>query len=168
MAAVQAFQRANGLTANGVATPATQAKLFNTPASSSGTTTKLEWFDYGYNLINQYPNVSIYDLNSGVTWNAKYINGRNHADVVPASQTDANKLVAYNITGDWHRRPVIVTINGSKFAGSMYAVGHGTTNYVSWFSGVMCIHFTGSMTHGSDKVDEDHQAAIDDALNSGL
>ena len=65
------------------------------------------------------------------------------------------------------RRPVLVTINGVQYAGSMYAVGHGETSYCSYFKGVMCIHFTGSQTHGSQKVDADHQNAIKDALQYG-
>ena len=83
---------------------------------------------------------------------------------MPASAADASKLKANNITGSYVRRPVIVTIAGQQFAGSMYAVGHGTTNFVSYFSGVMCIHFTGSKTHGTGNVDADHQAAINQAL----
>lgn len=167
IAAVKAFQSANGLSATGVATAATQAALYNTSTASSGSTTSLDWFSVGYALINKYPNIQVYDINAGITWSAKYINGANHADVIPASKADATKLTAYSITGSYVRRPVIVTINGSKYAGSMYAIGHGTTNYCNYFSGVMCIHFTGSKTHGSAQVDSDHQAAINSALTSG-
>ncbi|MDR0897150.1 MAG: SH3 domain-containing protein [Oscillospiraceae bacterium] len=167
-AAVRAFQISQGLTANGVASQALQVVLFGgTYAPSGNGTQKLEWFEGGMELIKQYPNVTVFDINSGRTWSAKYINGSSHADVVPASASDAKALVAYNITGSYVRRPVIVTIHGQDYAGSMYAVGHGTTNYVSYFSGVMCIHFSGSMTHGSDKVDKDHQNAIDEALKYG-
>lgn len=171
MAAVKSFQTASGLTASGTADATTQAKLYGTyngtnPDQMRGNVLSLDWFANGYTLINAYPTVSIYDCNTGVTWNAKYINGKNHADVIPASATDAALLTAYNITGSYVRRPVIVTINGTKYAGSMYAVGHGTTSYCSWFSGVMCIHFTGSKTHNSGKVDADHQSAIQYVLTN--
>ncbi len=165
--AVKAFQSAKGLSATGVATPATQAAIFNTSVISTGSTQALDWFSTGYALINKNPNIQIYDINAGITWNAKYINGANHADVIPASKADATKLQANNITGSYVRRPVIVSIAGSKFAGSMYAVGHGSTSYCSYFNGVMCIHFTGSKTHGTGNVDADHQAAITDALKYG-
>ena len=169
MAAVQAFQAANGLTANGVADATTQAKLYGTYTGTNSSAMKgnvysLDWFANGYDLINAFPNISIYDCNTGIMWNAKYINGRNHADIIPASAADAQLLTAYNITGSYVRRPCIVIINGTKYAGSMYAVGHGTTSYCDWFSGVMCIHFTGSKTHTSAKVDADHQAAIQSVL----
>lgn len=171
MAAVKSFQTASGLTASGTADATTQAKLYGTyngtnPDQMRGNVLSLDWFANGYTLINAYPTVSIYDCNTGVIWNAKYINGKNHADVIPASATDAALLTAYNITGSYVRRPVIATINGTKYAGSMYAVGHGTTSYCSWFSGVMCIHFTGSKTHNSGKVDADHQSAIQYVLTN--
>lgn len=168
MAAVKAFQTANSLTANGIADATTQAKLYGkgNAGDMKGNVFSLDWFADGYTLINAFPNISVYDCNTGVTWNAKYINGKNHADVIPASATDAQLLTAYSITGSYVRRPCIITINGTKYAGSMYAVGHGTTNYCSWFSGVMCIHFTGSKTHTSGRVDADHQKAIQSVLTN--
>lgn len=162
--AVMAFQKAKGLSATGIATPGTQAAMFNTSNIAAGSVQSLDWFGTGVTLINANKNIQIFDIQAQVTWNATYINGANHADVVPASKTDADKLKANNITGSYVRRPIIVTIAGSKYAGSMYAVGHGSTSYVSYFSGVMCIHFTGSKTHGSDNVDKDHQSAITEAL----
>ncbi|MCL1796337.1 MAG: SH3 domain-containing protein, partial [Clostridia bacterium] len=163
--AVRAFQASKGLSANGVASPGMQAMLFNTTNIQPGTTTTLDWFAIGNSLLGANKNIQIFDIQAQITWNATFIHGENHADVVPASKTDADKLKANNITGSYVRRPVIVTIGGQKYAGSMYAVGHGSTSYVNYFSGVMCIHFTGSRTHGSNNVDPDHQKAIQDALN---
>lgn len=163
--AVKAFQRAKGMTADGVASSGVQGAIYNTASVPSGSTKSLDWFSTGFSLINANPNITIYDTMVGVSWNAKYINGKNHADIVPASKADADKLKAYNITGSYIRRPVIVNIAGQAYAGSMYAFGHGETSYVSYFHGVMCIHFTGSKTHGTDNVDKDHQAAIQEALN---
>ena len=127
-------------------------------------TQALDWFGAGFDLIKKNKNITVYDVKTGITWKAIYINGRNHADIIPASAEDTIKLANNKITGDYVRRPVVVTIGGTKFAGSMYAEGHGTTNYASYFKGVMCIHFTGSMTHGTQKVDKDHQNAIQEAL----
>lgn len=135
--------------------------------TTSGGTQTLDWYSVGYDLINKYKNIKIYDINAGISWSATYINGKNHADIIPASQADAEKLEKNNITGSYVRRPVLVTINGTQYAGSMYAVGHGETSYCKYFKGVMCIHFTGSQTHGSKKVDSDHQSAIQDALTYG-
>lgn len=128
----------------------------------------LDWFNEGYNLISKNKSVTIYDLNTGVVWSAKYINGSRHADIIPASASDAKKIASSKIVGSYVRRPVIVTIAGTDYAGSMYAVGHGEDSYCDYFKGVMCIHFTGSETHGTKKVDTDHQKAIDVALNASV
>lgn len=166
---VKQYQRAKGMTETGVATRELQAQLYNTSTSTgTGFIQSLDWFATGYNLISANKNVTIYDIPSGISWNARYINGANHADVIPASKADATKLVANNVVGSYVRRSVIVTIAGTRYAGSMYALGHGTTNYCDYFNGVMCIHFTGSKTHGTGNVDADHQAAINAALTSGL
>ena len=132
-------------------------------SSSSGKVHELQWFYDGYNLMNSCSSMSILDCKSGIRWTAKYINGSYHADVIPASAADAAKISG--IIGSYVRRPVIVTVNGTMYAGSMYAVSHGETDYCDYFDGVMCIHFTGSKTHGSDNVDPDHQAAIQTALH---
>lgn len=137
-----------------------------TGSTTSGTQS-LDWYGVGFDLVNANKSLKVYDINTGVSWGATYINGKNHADVIPASQEDSQKLTNNNITGSYVRRPVLVTIAGTQYAGSMYAVGHGDTSYCNYFKGVMCIHFTGSQTHGSGKVDSDHQSAIGDALNYG-
>lgn len=137
----------------------------NVPVTASSKTQSLDWFSEGYSLISANRNITIYDLNSGVVWNARYINGSSHADIIPASLSDTQKITSSKIVGSYVRRPVIVTIAGVDYAGSMYAVSHGETSYCDYFKGVMCIHFTGSQTHGTKKVDADHQNAIKTALN---
>ena len=171
-AAVKKYQRAKGLTADGIAGNGTIRCIFgstsdsggsNNGGSSSGKVQKLKWFNTGYNLMNSISgSFSILDCNTGVTWKAKYINGTSHADVIPASESDYSKIKSF--MGSYVRRPVIVTIGGVKYAGSMYLVAHGDKDYCSYFDGVVCIHFTGSKTHGSGNVDADHQAAIQRAL----
>lgn len=179
-AAVKKYQKARGLTTDGIAGNGTIRTIFGSSAgtdsgttstdtsssgSGSGRVSELQWFNTGYNLINSYPNVTILDCKTGISWKGRYINGTYHADVIPASASDASKLTNNNILGSYVRRPVVVTINGAMYAGSMYCVAHGVTNYCDYFDGVLCIHFTGSKTHGSANVDSDHQAAIQTALN---
>ena len=141
---------------------ASSTQVSNAKGSQSKT---LDWFSKGKNLIRSNRNIKIYDINTGTTWDAKYINGSNHADIIPASAADAKKITSNKIEGSYMRRPVIATIAGTNYAGSMYAVAHGETNYCDYFNGVMCLHFTGSQTHSSQKVDADHQKAIEIALN---
>lgn len=169
--AVKKYQRAKGLTVDGIAGNGTIRCIFGSTSGSSsgssgsaaaGSVKELQWFNDGYRLMQSKPTIRILDCKSGISWKAKYINGSQHADIIPSSADEAYKI--RNIIGNYERRPVIVTINGTMYAGSMYAVPHGETDYCSYFDGVMCIHFTGSMTHGSDSVDAAHQSAIREAL----
>lgn len=137
--------------------------------SSKGVHPKsLNWYSEGKRLIVNNTNITIYDINTSIIWHAKYINGSNHADIIPSSAADAKKIVNNKIVGNSARRPVIVTIAGANYAGSMYAVAHGKTNYCNYFNGVMCIHFTDSKTHGTQKVDAAHQKAINTALQTKI
>ena len=126
----------------------------------------LDWFRQGHALVQKQTSMTVYDISTGVTWKATYINGHNHADIIPASPADAKTIANNAITGNAARRPVIATIGGVPYAGSVYAVAHGKTNYSSYFKGVMCIHFTGSKTHGTGRVDTGHQNAILAALRT--
>ena len=128
----------------------------------------LDWFRQGHALVQKQTTMTIYDINTGVSWKATYINGHNHADIIPASTADAKTIANNAITGNATRRPVIATIGGVPYAASVYAVAHGKTNYSSYFKGVLCIHFTGSKTHATGKVDAGHQNAIFTALRTKL
>ena len=63
------------------------------------------------------------------------------------------------------KRAVLVKYNGHVYAASMNGMHHGTqTIKNNNFAGHFCIHFTGSKTHGSKKVDSAHQSCIKTAL----
>ena len=65
----------------------------------------------------------------------------------------------------WKRRPVLVKYNGHVYAASMNGMPHGTqTISGNNFDGHFCIHFYGSKTHGSKKVDAMHQNCEAEAL----
>ena len=65
----------------------------------------------------------------------------------------------------WKRRAVLVKYNGHVYAGSMNGMPHGTqTIKGNNFDGHFCIHFYGSKTHGSKKVDDMHQKMVAEAM----
>ena len=68
----------------------------------------------------------------------------------------------------WARRPVWIVYNGVRMAASMNCQPHGfETIGGNDMTGQFCIHFVDSKTHGSNKVDADHQSCIDEAYRAG-
>ena len=63
------------------------------------------------------------------------------------------------------RRAILVKYNGHVYAASMNGMPHeDDTISDNDFDGHFCIHFTGSKTHGTQRVDEDHQSCVQTAL----
>ena len=63
----------------------------------------------------------------------------------------------------WSRRAILILYNGHVYAASMNGMPHGTSTINNDFSGHFCIHFLNSRTHETDRVDPDHQSAVQTA-----
>ena len=112
----------------------------------------------------------ITDVRTGLSWYEIRKAGRNHADVQPATAADTAKLKrAYGGGWSWARRPIWVTINGVNYAASMNGMPHGGSSISgNKFPGHHCIHFTNSRTHGTNRVDENHQRAVKEAAKARM
>ena len=67
----------------------------------------------------------------------------------------------YGGSWSWNRRPILVKYNGHVYAASMNGMPHGTTTITNNnFPGHFCIHFYGSKTHGTKRVDATHQNCV--------
>ena len=108
------------------------------------------------------------DVKTGKTWECKVLYGSCHLDAEPLTKADTNKMKsAYGGSFNYKRRPVLILYKGKVYAGSLYGVPHGEQSITdNGYNGQFCVHFTGSKSHGSDKVDADHQAAIQTALKA--
>ena len=182
--AVKAFQKAKGLTVDGIAGSATQHKLFNTvPVGYANlenlTMTlypaeKIDWNTGGINdLWAKGSNYKVYDVKTGIVWWAHRWSGGLHVDAEPLTAADTARICRiYGVnqssqitnTTHWQRRPMLVTIGTRTFACSLYGVPHnypeGDTIPDNDFKGQLCIHFSNSKTHSSKKVDSGHEEAI--------
>lgn len=169
--AVKKFQKAKGLTADGVAGPTTLKAINNakTGSSSSGSslsTEKLNWFNGGSNKIPKRATFQVKDCLTGKVFTAKRWSGGNHIDAEPYTASDTKIMKSIYGHWSWRRRPVLVKYNGHVYAGSMNGMPHGTqTVSNNNFDGHFCIHFSGSKTHGSKKVDSEHQRCVKQAMN---
>ena len=181
--AVSDFQRANGLTVYGTANSTTLKKLVSSSAisksaadkkeegSSSSTikTERLDWFKNGKSVFAGRPTIQIKDVRTGLVFKAKVLYGTNHLDVEPLTKADTATLLKINggVSFKDDRRAMLVKYNDHVYAASIYSVPHGeqtiTTNN---FDGQFCLHFYGSKTHGTDKVDSDHQSCVAQAMKA--
>ena len=129
-------------------------------------TENLDWFAVGKSLFSAGDIIQLKDCKTGKTWTCKVLYGSNHLDVEPLTAADtAAMTAAYGGNITYVRRSVLVKFNGHVYAGSIYGVPHGSQTITdNNFDGQFCIHFFGSKTHGSDKVDADHQACVQEAL----
>ena len=164
-AAVKAYQKKHGLTQDGVAGRVTLKTLFGEDAGKEAPETeKLTWFG-SEDVIPKGATVTVKDCRTGKTFTAVRWSGSNHMDTEPASRADTAVLKEiYGGSWSWRRRPILVKYNGHVYAASMNGMPHGTSTIDNGFDGHFCVHFSGSKTHGTDRVDEDHQAAVTAAM----
>ena len=174
--AVKKFQKRNGLTANGKVNSKTLAKLNSSSAKKatasdsgsgggSGTTERLNWFNGGSKKIPKGATFKVKDIKTGKVFTVKRWSGANHIDAEPNSKGDTSTMKDIYGHWSWKRRAVLVKYDGHVYAASMNGMPHGTqTIKDNNFDGHFCIHFYGSKTHGTKKVDEMHQNCVAEAM----
>ena len=128
----------------------------------------VDWYASAQYNLNCGSYYTLLNIRNGDTIRIKYTTGSAHMDIEPAMAADTAKLLTC-LGGEWTyvRTPVILIAEGKCIAASLYGEPHGGTDTISGnnMDGVVCLHLTNSRTHGSDRVDEDHQAAIQEAYN---
>ena len=128
---------------------------------------KVNWFDGGSSILSKGEYAYIYHIDTGLTVRIRCLYGSNHADVEPATKTDTAKLL--KIAGgsfSWDSEAVILYADGRYIAAAINTMPHGEEALTNnGYDGQFCLHLTGSKTHGSDSVNEDHQASIQRAYN---
>lgn len=170
--AVKAFQKAKGMSQDGVAGKTTIHILFGEKAANADEDTykteKLNWFDGGSTAVPKGAVFTVKDVRTGRTFECKRWSGYNHLDAEPLTADDTATMKSiYGGSWSWARRPILVKYNGHVYACSMNGMPHEDDTIASNnFEGHFCIHFYKSKTHGTDRVDEDHQACVEIAARA--
>ena len=170
--AVKAFQKRNGLKQTGSVNSATLKKLNSSDAKkasssdgSSSSTEALYWFKGGSSKIPKGATFQVKDIKTGKVFTCRRWSGANHCDTEPKTAKDTSIMKSIFGHWSWKRRAILVKYNGHVYAASMNGMPHGTgTISKNNFDGHFCIHFLGSKTHGSKKVDSAHQNCVKNAL----
>jgi len=188
--AVQAFQRDHDLSGDGIAGQKTIAAIQNalsgkvTSSGSIGSVNSdnivynLDWFTYLNNGIltgfgiKKNEKVTLTDLQTGKTFDAKIQSMGNHIDAEPWDSRDTKVLASIygkssgsDLKGIYKRRPMVLTTKyGFSVIVSIYPEPHGDDTIANnEYDGQFCLHMSGSKTHGTDRVDDDpngHQEMI--------
>ena len=164
--ALIAFQKANGLTADGVAGSKTLAKINSTSAKgadgqASTTTTATapnvtsgsisasqvryaNWYSEVRAKVRQFPNATLYDFTTGISWKVNMFSFGAHADAEPLNATEtANMMRAFGGKNTWTPKAVwVVLSDGTVYIATTHNVEHDTYHIRdNNFDGHVCIHF---------------------------
>ena len=178
--AVRAFQRDNNLTADGVCGAITLAAIQKAYSGSSSATTtynatvyKLDWSYMKSNAtalgIARGASIKLTDLTTGKSLNVHVQSTGNHIDAEPLTSADTTTLCEiYGVSTpnaiSYKRRPMMITTSAGQFLCSIYGQPHGAQDITNnGYEGQFCLHFVNSKTHGTNRVDVDHQNAINTA-----
>lgn len=113
-------------------------------------------------VFPKYAQCTVQDFETGKQFQVVRRAGSSHADVQPLTARDTEIMKSIYGQWSWRRRAVLVKlIDGRMLAGSMNGMPHGAGAVKgNNFNGHFCLHFRGSKTHSSSKVDPVHQAMI--------
>lgn len=178
--AVRAFQRDNNLTADGVCGATTLAAIQKAYSGSSSATTtynatvyKLDWSYMKSEAtklgIARGASIKLTDLTTGKSLNIHVQSTGNHIDAEPLTSADTTTLCEiYGVSTpnaiSYKRRPMMITTSAGQFLCSIYGQPHGAQDITNnGYEGQFCLHFVNSKTHGTNRVDGDHQNAINTA-----
>lgn len=145
----------------------------------------LPWFGSVEKTFGRGDTATVYDIETGLSFNIKRTYGHNHADceALTAKDTAIMKKI-YNGAWSWERRAIIVSVDGLKIAACMTGMPHaGLDKYTANktvssrsggfgrgtnldavkgnnMNGVFDIHFLGSKNHYNNKIDPKHQVLV--------
>lgn len=169
--AVAAFQAKNGMTADGIVGAEMRSKLDSADAVKA-VEDKIEIEKTPWSTMNgviaRGQNFTIMDVATGKRFTVRRRGGSNHIDAEPLTSKDTAVMKSVYGSWSWNRRAVVVIYNGKAYAASMNGMPHGGGEISSnGFNGHFCVHFLNSKTHGGNRVDPAHQAAVNTAANLG-
>lgn len=137
--AVKRFQKANGMSADGIVGKNTMSMLlkstsvtvapnaaimltsFNINSEYNGA---LDWFTKVRDFWQKGMDAVVTDVNTGKAFHMKRTYGTNHADVEPLTKEDTQIIKEIWGGFSWERRAVVVKVGEYTLAGSMTAMPH--------------------------------------------
>ncbi len=153
----------------------------------------LDWWKEAKTVFYIGAVAKVTDVWTGKSFYVKRTYGRNHADCETLTEEDT--VVMQEVWGgswNWNRRPVILEVDGRRLAASMAGMPHAgldeqpvnkivssrSAGYGRGYNldkvkdndmdGHIDVHFLNSRTHGTNRVDPNHQKAVKEAAKAKL
>lgn len=176
-ASVLEYQKAIGLSADGVAGSLTLDSIYDSSNKLEkatvdfyrlkGTVVLLDWFKGGNEWLAKGARFTVTDVRTGKSFRARRFGGWYHADCEPCTTYDT--AIMKSLEGfSWNRRPIWVTYNGKTVAASMHTMPHMVNPTPSnGFDGHFCIHLYHSKVHATSAECPRHQACVLEAYRAG-
>ena len=189
--ALKEFQKANALSADGVAGKSTIAALnkananspdsapnvgTDTPNASVGGNTinvmaRRVKYDYWYATVRgearKYPYCTLYDPESGISWQVHMFSFGKHAEIEPLTKNDTEKMNQVCGKEKWTPKPVwVIFADGTIRIATTHSVPHGVQHRTdNNFPGHACLHFPRTMAQVTaiGPYATKHQSAVDKA-----
>ena len=124
------------------------------------------WYTEIRAKARKYPNVTVYDFSTGLSWQLTIFSNGAHADAIPITAEDTAKMNKAFGKTTWNPKPVWVMFSdGSVYMVSTHNTPHGTYNNknINNFAGHLCVHFPRTKTEveAIGPYATSHQKAID-------
>ena len=161
-AAVKAYQKAQKLTADGVAGSKTLSSLSSASAAanngkatastptqktstapSAGKVQYANWYEKVKSVARNYPYATVYDFATGISWQIHIFSLGAHADYEPVTANDTARMEKVFGGNTWNPRAVwVVFADGSVYIGSTHSMPHEVQHIRdNNFGGHSCLHF---------------------------
>ncbi len=189
-AALKAFQKSNKLSQDGIAGPKTLKALESTAAvaangsalptptptpvpkapanvkPSASQVIYANWYDKVKALAKKYQYATVYDYQTGLSWQVHMFSFGAHADAEPLTATDTAKMLQAFGGNTWNPRAVWVVLgNGEVYMASTHSMPHEVQHITNNnFAGHLCIHFprTAAQVASIGPYATSHQTTIDE------
>ena len=156
--AVKEFQRANALSADGIAGKNTINALNtagvklptvggSTPESTLNTMARQVKYEYWYstvrNAARKHPYCTLYDPDSGISWQVHMFSFGKHAEIEPLTTLDTDKMNQVCGKEKWTPKVVwVIFADGTIRIATTHSVPHGVQHRTdNGFPGHACLHF---------------------------
>lgn len=127
----------------------------------------LDWFS-AVDIFFEIGSIAkIIDIHTLKSFYVKRVGGSNHADIEPIDSENTQIFKTIIKKWSWEKRPIWIQIKNSYFCASISGIPHGFSKITdNDLDGHLCVHFLNSKTHGTKKVDPEHQKCIELASNT--